>query len=76
MTTWDRAREPGDTGVYDPVQTSPEHDRTAIVPCSRPLLSITCCAVLQEAQTPAIRMSPVTTPIAVSCPRRSAVYAL
>ncbi|ELP62626.1 transglycosylase-like domain protein [Streptomyces turgidiscabies Car8] len=41
-TTRLRAVDPTDTGRYDPVQTPSSHFATVIVPCSRPLLSITC----------------------------------
>src|SRR4051812_29024573 len=72
MTARARARDPCDSGVYGPVQASSEHRVTSIVPRSRPLVSITYWALPQDAHTPAIRISTVTTPIDASRPNRSA----
>ncbi|MBH5135389.1 hypothetical protein I3J14_35690, partial [Streptomyces sp. HB-N217] len=69
ITTRSRACDPADTGEYGPLHTPPPHRVTRTVPCSRPLVSSTCCAVPHDAHTPAIRISAVTVPIAATRPK-------
>ncbi|MBJ6619964.1 hypothetical protein H4N49_14590 [Streptomyces sp. DHE17-7] len=69
IRTLSRARDPADTGAYGPAHTPPPHRVTSTVPRSRPLVSITCCAVPHDAHTPAIRISAVTVPIAATLPK-------
>jgi hypothetical protein len=75
MTTWARAFDPVETGVYGPVQVSSPHAVTATVPLSRPLVSITLCAVGHDPHTPATRIKTVTAPIAASRPKFRAAKA-
>ncbi|MCQ9186882.1 hypothetical protein KMT30_49160, partial [Streptomyces sp. IBSBF 2953] len=68
ITTRARAVDPADTGAYRPAHHPPTHRATTTVPCSRPFVSITCCATPQEPHTPASRISTATPPITANRP--------
>ncbi|GHA86165.1 hypothetical protein GCM10010330_45610 [Streptomyces tendae] len=71
ITTRSRACDPADTGEYGPLHVPPPHRVTSTVPCSRPLVSNTCCAVPHDAHTPAIRINAATVPIDATRPNRN-----